>query len=202
LAVGGILIGTLGGLILHLLPGTLLMLLSATGFLTANLLFVLTPDKPNYWAWIMPAMICATIGVDIMFNVSNIYLTTNIPADQQGLAGAFINAVLFLGMSFVLGFADYAVVTKADLGLKESYNMGFWLGVGAAGVAILIVLLFTRIGKAKSELTFDEKEQLREEMLRSSLRGRLAGDVTADDGHSVEVVHSVEEKAQSIPKNN
>ncbi|KAF2727645.1 major facilitator superfamily transporter [Polyplosphaeria fusca] len=108
---------------------------------------------PNYWAWIMPAMLCATIGVDIMFNVSNIYLTTNIPQNQQGLAGAFINGVLFLGMSFVLGFADYGVSQKANLGLKGSYNVGFWLGVGTAVLSILLVLFCIRIGKASSELT-------------------------------------------------
>jgi len=142
------------------------MLVSATGFMLCNLLLALTPNDPNYWAWIMPAMVCATIGVDVMFNVSNIYLTTHIPRHQQGLAGAFINGVLFLGMSFVLGFADYAVSTKAHLGLKESYNVGFWLGAGAAGASIILVAFGIRIGKASSDLTVEEKEELKQEVAR------------------------------------
>lgn len=194
--VGGILIGTIGGLFLHLLPGTMLMLLSVIGFLISNLLFALIPENPNYWAWIMPAMVCATIGVDIMFNVTNIYLTTNIPQSQQGLAGAFINVVLYLGMSFVLGFADYGVSRKADLGLKGSYNVAFWLGVGVSGVSLLIVLFWIRIGRASSDLTFEEKEELRQEALRERNRPEGNGsDKDAGDANRVEV-----EAKRSSPK--
>lgn len=46
------------------------------------------------------------------------------------------------------------------LGLKGSYKAAFWFGVACAGVA-LVFLLFIKMGKAESDLTVEEKEQLR-----------------------------------------
>ncbi|CAI6307792.1 unnamed protein product [Periconia digitata] len=166
MAITGIVIGTLGGMILHRLSGTVMLMIATIGFMIASLLFALTPDRPLYWAWILPAMVCASIGIDITFNISNIYITSNVPSDQQGLAGALINVILFVGMSIWLGIADYAVSTKAGLGLKASYNVGFWLGVAAAGVALLTVVGGIRIGKAKSDLTVEERQELEQEILR------------------------------------
>lgn len=161
LAVGGITIALLGGFTLHKLPGTILLLLSATGFTVSSLLFALIPADPNYWAWVFPAMVCATIGVDIAFNVSGIFITSNVPQDQQGLAGACVNGLVFLGMSFFQGWADYAVATKSNQGSSEgeSFKAAFHLGIACGGAVILIVLGFVRIGRAKSDLTFEEKRQ-------------------------------------------
>ncbi|PVH99292.1 major facilitator superfamily transporter [Periconia macrospinosa] len=166
LAITGIVIGTLGGFVLHRLTGTVMLAISTIGFLISSLLFALTPDHPSYWAWILPAMICASIGIDITFNISNIFITSNVPADQQGLAGALINVLLFVGMSIWLGIADYAVSTDAHLGLKVSYNVGFYLAVAIAGLALLLVLGRIRIGKAKSDLTVAERDELEQELLR------------------------------------
>lgn len=157
LAGGGLAIALLGGFTLHLLPGTALLILSCAGFIICNLLLALAPENPNYWAWIFPAMICATIGIDIMYNVSNIFITTNVAKTQQGLAGGCINGLLFVGMSFFLGWADLATASRADFGLRESFKTSLFLGVGLGGVAALIVLVFIRIGKAGSDLTVEER---------------------------------------------
>ncbi|KAK7927653.1 hypothetical protein PG985_004651 [Apiospora marii] len=157
LAGGGLAIALLGGFTLHLLPGTALLALSCAGFIVCNLLLALAPDNPNYWAWIFPAMICATIGIDIMYNVSNIFITTNVAKTQQGLAGGCINSLLFVGMSFFLGWADLATASREEFGLRESFKTSLFLGVGLGGVAALIVLVFLRIGKAGSDLTLEER---------------------------------------------
>jgi hypothetical protein len=70
LAVGGCIIGTVGGLVLHLLPGTVLVLIAGISWVIAPLLLAIAPDNANYWAYVFPSMICATIGIDITFNVS------------------------------------------------------------------------------------------------------------------------------------
>ncbi|KAL7629030.1 hypothetical protein AAE478_000548 [Parahypoxylon ruwenzoriense] len=159
---GGIIIALVGGATLHRLPGTILLLLSGIGFLLCSLLFALIPDHPNYWAWVFPAMACATIGIDIGFNVSGIFITTNVPQHQQGLAGACINGLVFLGISFFLGWADFAVASKSGHGQGQSYKVAFWLGVGCGGAIILVVLGFIRIGRAKSDFTVEEKAQKQE----------------------------------------
>lgn len=111
-------------------------------------------------------MICATLGVDITYNVSNIFITTSMPRARQGLAGAFINSILFLGISFFLGFADLAVTQTADRGKRESYKVAFWLGTGCASTGLLIMWAGVKIGKAKSDLTVDELEELERELTR------------------------------------
>ncbi|KAI5918970.1 membrane transporter [Camillea tinctor] len=157
LAVGGMIIAVVGGATLHKLPGTVLLLFSGAGFTVCSLLFALIPEHPNYWAWVFPAMVCTTIGIDISFNVSGIFITSNVPKDQQGLAGACINGLVLLGISFFLGWADFAVGSRSHDGQGESYKVAFWFAAACGGVVILVVLAFVRIGRAKSELTVEEK---------------------------------------------
>lgn len=155
MAVGGLLLATLGGFTLHLLSGKIALLIASSGYLVSVVLFATIPaDNPNYWAYIFPAMIGATVGVDITYGVSNIFITTSLPKSRQGLAGAVINSVLFLGMSFFLGVADLVESTQME---DKTYQAAFWFATGAAVVSIVVIAAFVRIGKAKSDLTTDEK---------------------------------------------
>jgi len=115
MAVGGLVMSSLSGFVLHLLPGRVLLILSGGDHVACTLLFAVISEKPNYWAFIFPAMIGATVGVDITYVVSNIFITTNLPRHQQGIAGALINSLLFLGVSFFLGIADLVVASTARL---------------------------------------------------------------------------------------
>jgi MFS family permease len=169
MAAGGLVLATVGGFILHLLSGTLLMVVSALGNVVCVLLFAVIPEHPNYWAYIFPAMLCATLGVDIAFSVSNVFITTKMPGKRQGLAGALINSTLFLGISFFLGVADIAAAQTSHLGLKRSYKVAFWFATGCAGIALIILLIFVKMDKAKSDLTYDEKAELEAEVKQRSL---------------------------------
>ncbi|OIW34151.1 MFS general substrate transporter [Coniochaeta ligniaria NRRL 30616] len=162
MAAGGIVLATIGGFTLHLLPGSILLIISGLGSLTMMLLFAFMPEDTGprtYFAFVFPAMIGATLGVDIAYNVSNVYITTNVPRRRQGVAGAVINSLLFLGISFFLGLADLAVAENQSRGLKESYRIAFWFGTACAGVSLLI-FCFIKIGKAKSQLLIEEREEM------------------------------------------
>lgn len=125
------------------------------------LLFALMPESPNYWAWVLPAMIAEAACVDILWTVSNVYLTTCLPRHCQGLAGALINVALFLGSAFFLGVANVVVANFDDAGvdLRGQYKGVFWIGVGIATVAMSICC-FIRLGKAGCALTVDEKKEM------------------------------------------
>lgn len=69
-ALGGCIIGTFGGFVLHLLPGTVLIIIGGTAFVIAPLLFAIAPVGANYWEYVFPLMICATLGIDITFTAS------------------------------------------------------------------------------------------------------------------------------------
>ena len=161
MAVGGLILSTVGGILLHMLNGTVLMILSGLGYLLSALLFALIPLGGNYWAFVFPAMIGGTIGIDISFNVTNIFITTNLSKERQGLAGALINCTLHFGIAIMLAFADLVqVYTEEYVGHRKSYQAAFWFQVGLAGLAIALVVGFVRIESAKSELTVDERAEL------------------------------------------
>lgn len=164
MALGGCIISTFGGFVLHLIPGTILIIISGISWIIAPLLFAIAPAGANYWAYIFPAMICATVGIDITFNVANIFITTSLPQRQQGLAGAIIMILLHLGIAVFLGFADIVnTYTVARLGARKSYHAVFWFEVACAATALVIMILFVKIRKAESEMTVDEREALEAE---------------------------------------
>ncbi|KAF2818679.1 MFS general substrate transporter [Ophiobolus disseminans] len=166
MCVGGLILATVGGLILHLLPGRILLLISGTAYILCGLLFAILPESFNYWAYIFPAMICATLGIDVTYNVSNIFITTSMPKARQGLAGAFMNSLLFLGIAFFLSFADLAVSETEDRGQRKSYQIAFWLATALAAAGLVIMFLGVNIGKASSDLTNEEKAELEQELAR------------------------------------
>lgn len=164
MAVGGIIIATAGGFVLHILPGTVLVIISGIAWIIAPLLFALAPLGANYWAYTFPAMICATIAIDVTFNVSNIFISTSFPLARQGLAGALSTSVLELGVALFLGLGDLVVTETKGQGLRRSYKNVFWFEVGVASVALVLLVGFVKIDKAKSQMTADERvAALREE---------------------------------------
>ena len=163
MSMTGVLISVAGGYVLHLLPGTILMALGGLGWCLTSLLFALAPEGANYWAYVFPAMIGATMGIDITFNVANVFISTSLSLARQGLAGALISSLVYLAIAFWLAFADVTQTQTAHLGLKESYQAVFWFQLACAVAALVIFLAFVRIGEAKGQLTVDERDQRRRE---------------------------------------
>ncbi len=158
MAAGGIILATVGGFTLHLLPGRILLLVSACGFLACCLLFALVPLHATYWAFIFPAMIGSTIGVDITFIVSNVFITTNVARERQGIAGALINSLLFVGISFFLGIADLAVAEDEKRGGTQGHKVAFWFATACSAV-VMAIFATINLGKAESEMTLEERMQ-------------------------------------------
>jgi len=164
MAAGGFILACISGFTLHLLPGRILLIISGTGSTLSVLLFALVPAEGSnlYWKYIFTAMTCATIGVDITYLVTNIFITNNVPRHRQGLAGGLINSVLFLGISFFLGLADLAVSEQEKRHHEEGdepHRVAFWFAVACAATS-LIIFSTIKIGKAKSELTLDERMEM------------------------------------------
>ncbi|OAA70429.1 Major facilitator superfamily domain, general substrate transporter [Cordyceps fumosorosea ARSEF 2679] len=172
LFLGGLFLAAIGGMVLHLLSNQILLIISSLGFLFCVLLFAILPidsGQPRgtlYWMYILPAMCCATIGIDLSFNVTNVFLTTALPKRDQAAVGGITNCLIYIGSSFCLGFSDLLISSiqkslDSPLSLARQYRIGFWLGVGLAGIALLLTATM-RLGSASAELTADEKEELRQ----------------------------------------
>jgi MFS family permease len=173
MAVGGMFLAICGGIVLHMLSGRILMIISGVGFLLCCLLFAVLPVQDNgspsssflYWAYVFPAMLCSTIGVDITFNVTNIYITTSMPARLQATASGLINSILYLAIAFWLGIGEMAVSLtvrsheEGSLDVRDQYRIGFWTGVGLSGLAMCFIVTVS-LGRASAEMTADEKAEL------------------------------------------
>ena len=167
LVVAGLIINGVEGLILHLVSGRVLLTISGLGALGSQLLLALVPRGGSYWAWIFPAMVLSTIGIDLSVILMTVFVTTQLPSSRQGLAGGVINSVLQLGVALVLGVADIIQsATVEEAGLTESYKNTFWLGVAVGVVALLLMVTFGKVPMAKSDLTADEKAELEREATR------------------------------------
>ncbi|KAF2716466.1 drug resistance protein [Polychaeton citri CBS 116435] len=165
LGVAGLLLSILEGFILHLIPGRVLLIISGLGAVGSQLLLALIPlSGGSYWAWIFPAVILSTIGIDLSTILMTVFVTTVVPTEQQGLAGGVINSVLQLGVAVCLGLADIIQsATVHERGLGRSYKNTFWFGVGAGVVALVVMAGWGRVPKATSDLTADERRQLMQE---------------------------------------
>jgi hypothetical protein len=163
MAAGGCIISCIGGFVLHLLPGTLLISIAGLAWILAPLLFSIAPVSANYFSYAFPAMICATIGIDTTFNVTNVFISSNMPLKRQGLAGALINSMLQLGIAVFLGFADFTATRTESSGQAKSYKAVFWFEAGCAAVALVLLLVFVKIDCAKSDYTVEEKASLEAE---------------------------------------
>ncbi|RSL85273.1 hypothetical protein CEP52_016203 [Fusarium oligoseptatum] len=168
----GLVLALISGFILHLVPGRIMMIISGLGFLASVLLFALMPETSGskwraYWSYVFPAMLCSTIGVDIVFNVTNVFITTSQPRRLQAVAGALCNSLLYLGIAFWLGVSELAVsaakeVRRIDkMDRRQQNQIGFWTATGLASVSLILVFTI-KLGQATAELTADEKIELQQ----------------------------------------
>jgi len=67
---------------------------------------------------------------------------------------------MHLSIAFFLGFADIIAWETHGKGIRFSYQCVFWFEVALATVALIIMFIFVRVEKAKSDLTADEKENM------------------------------------------
>jgi MFS family permease len=146
---------TSAGALYHLISGTGLLVLSGVGWIISVLLLAVIPIGGNYWAFIFPSMVCSTIGIDLTFNIANIFITTNVPSAGQGAAGALIWSLSNFGVALLLGFADI-IDSKAKDDVRGQKSV-FWYSVICTVVALSIVICFVRVKSARAEMTMDEK---------------------------------------------
>ncbi|KAK5125375.1 hypothetical protein LTR85_000484 [Meristemomyces frigidus] len=161
LGVAGLLLSIIEGFILHRVPGRVLLIISAVGALGSQLLLALVPVGGSYWAWIFPATILSTIGIDLSTILMTVFITTNFSNSRQGLAGGVINSVLQLGVAVCLGLTDIIQsLTIEEVGLRKSYKNTFWFGLAAGFLSLFLMTIWGKIPKATSDLTPDEKTEL------------------------------------------
>lgn len=165
-AVGGLILCVVGGALLHLVPILMLLVISGLAWIGAPLLLALAPLPLHYWSFVMPSMLCATIGIDLTFTISVVYLSSVSPLRYQGLAGAVSSILVNLAMSFSLSISEIVAVKAesaipiphsaspaerlilADQRANRGYKYAFIYAAASAGLGLFIAALFVRISRS------------------------------------------------------
>ncbi|TKX22631.1 MFS transporter-like protein 89 [Elsinoe australis] len=153
LAIMGIIVNVFAGAFMHRINNKLLMFIGAFSYTISFLLLALNRTSSSYWAFCFPSFLLTVIGADLEFNVANMYVMTQLPDDQQGIAGGIFQTVtrLFTTIGFGLITAVFdAVAKKPSLGgyyreypESQPYSAAFWYATGAAGLSTVFVLFLT-----------------------------------------------------------
>ncbi|KAF1980874.1 MFS general substrate transporter, partial [Aulographum hederae CBS 113979] len=160
MAIFGVVMATVGGIVMSLIPFPYLLSLAGAGWIIAPLLLSFVPSdssSKSYWAFIFPALLALTLGSDLTYTVSNIFMTNVQPLQYQGLAGAFASVLVNLGVSVSISLAD---ILSSAVEVKNkpmvAIRVVFWFAAGLSAAGLILCVLFVRIPKPTSHLTPDE----------------------------------------------
>ncbi|KAF2122650.1 major facilitator superfamily domain-containing protein [Lophiotrema nucula] len=153
LAVGGAVAAIVSAQVVRHFAAQYMM---ASGSLCTSICLILIatmPAKQIYWAQVFPALIFLSFGPDFLFTAAQIIASNTVKRKHQGAAGSLIGTILSYGISIGLGFAGTVDVYTNDGGkhVLKGYRNATYLGIGMAGAAVGIALLFVRIPKDRRE---------------------------------------------------
>lgn len=153
LAIGGCAVAFLAAWLVPRLPAQIIVAIGCLATATINILLATTPAHQTYWAMIFPAMIVSAFTADLVFAASQIITSSIVPRRYQGAAGSLIGTILSYGLSTGLGFAGTveAYTNKNGTDLLRGYRGAAYLGIGFAGAASVLDLLFVRMKKNQIE---------------------------------------------------
>ncbi|KAF2269679.1 integral membrane protein [Lojkania enalia] len=154
MVVAGLVTNIVAAMIMDRVNAGLIGLVGGVVSAAAPLLFALQDPSWSYWVSAFPGMLINVISTDLLFNISNLVITTNFPGKSQALAGGVFNTVAQLGNS--IGLAVTAMIAAAvsdaagrgktatsgsltyNYSLLQGYRSGFWICFAAAVVSTLI----------------------------------------------------------------
>jgi MFS family permease len=148
-AIGGLLVNFTAALIMHRVSNKLLMMVGAVSFAISDTLISAMPAGSSWWALTFPSLVLSVIGADFEFTITNMYVMSSLPSEQQSIGGGIFNTVTRVSSSVGLGMST-AVFTglsgSADGGVHASfraYQATFWVALAGAGLALFFLPFLT-----------------------------------------------------------
>lgn len=157
MAIGGCTLAVFGGFLLHIIPGNIIFVISGVSSIAASLMFAVAPPQANFWDCVFPAMVFATVSIDLVFNRANVFLSTVMPSNKQGLAASLSNVLLHLSVAIHLGFGEVVAAKTLGQGEAQSYKNVFCFAAACGASALIVFTVFVRVGKATSEMENGEE---------------------------------------------
>ncbi|KAK4933988.1 hypothetical protein LTR66_015784 [Elasticomyces elasticus] len=166
-AIGGTCVNFLAAMIMHRVSNKLLSILGATAVVSANVLLSASSKSISFWALAFPAQLLMVLGQDIAFCVTNLYVMSSMPSEQQSVAGGMFltvtrfSATVGLGISTTV-YAAAGGTTEVSRSVPwRPYQSTFWVSL-VGSVFALFLACFLTIGKQGNKQKPGEREKVTE----------------------------------------
>ncbi|EXJ82954.1 hypothetical protein A1O3_06771 [Capronia epimyces CBS 606.96] len=165
--IGGILVNFMAAVVMHRVSNRVIMIVGAVSAAVACALFSAIFTSISYWALAFPALLFSVLSQDLEFTVTNMYVMSSLPRDQQSVAGGLFNTVTRLSATVGLGIqtsvfnsAGGAVQGRGAV-LYRPYQATFWVSLVGSVVALFLVPFITigRQGGRKETLNRLQRHQ-------------------------------------------
>ncbi|KAI1629683.1 MFS transporter [Exophiala viscosa] len=161
--IGGILVNLIAAIIMHRVSNRLIMIVAAFSGAVSTALLSATSTSISYWALTFPSLLLAVLSQDLEFTVTNMYVMSSVPSDQQSVAGGLFNTltrlVATIGLGIQTSIFNSAGGAASGPGAYHyrPYQATFWVSM-VGGVLALFLVPFLTIGKqGRSSKTGAEK---------------------------------------------
>lgn len=163
--VTGLLTNFIASFILHRVSGTILLILAESVILAAAILQALNPQNLTYWAMTFPSLPLMIIGAEFSYLVCSLFVLESVKKAHLSVAAGLFTSLMSLGSA--IGAAATSAIRQHVSGQQRNikgFHAAFWLGVGMAGLAVLISLT-VRVDKRGTweERARKEREELQGE---------------------------------------
>lgn len=181
MAIGGVVFCVIGSRLIESVPVKIMLGFSGLAWVGSSLVFAVGPLPLNYWKEVMPSMICSTIGLDLTFTISTIFLSRAQPMHYQGVAGAASSILINLAMSFSLPISSI-VRDAAEARFQGDtldpvpdatvwgFRAAFMYGAASGAVGLVICMAFVKISRnvMKPQAKVSDEERPEERGVTSS----------------------------------
>ena len=148
-AIGGVCINVVAALIMHKVSNKILMIIGAVAYAISSALLSATQPNISWWALTFPALLLSVVGADFEFTVTNMYVMSSLPSEQQSVAGGLFNTVTRVSSSIGLGLSTVAFTSTSGSAHGDihssfrSYQSTFWVALAGAGLALFFLPFLT-----------------------------------------------------------
>jgi nitrate/nitrite transporter NarK len=155
-------------MIMHRVSNKLLMIIGAVSLVICDVLFSVATKHSSYWAFAFPALCLSVVGADFEFTITNMYVMSAMPREQQSVAGGLFNTITRLSATVGLGVQTsvYNSLGGSAFGsgaqLYRPYQSTFWVSLAGAVLALFLVPFVTierQGGKTEKTLSSQESEK-------------------------------------------
>jgi MFS family permease len=146
----------------HRVKSQSLLCAAMCAFCAGNVLIALCPVDSSYWTYLFASMCITPFGMDLSYPAASLIVSNALPSERQGVGASMINAAVNLSVSIGLGLAGtveryvHDEATHAGgTGSMHGPHSALYVGIGLAGMGILIALFFTRVPEPSLKIDDD-----------------------------------------------